>query len=177
MRICLLAFALLQGCFLVHGEAQIEPLPMVNEESEFDDQAALLDESEVPEYGIESRYQPYNPSNLYIQFEVNSASVSDKSKQVLDRIIRGMMVDPLARIIVRTHADPTGSFLYNRALSRKRALAVKRYFVKASIDASRLHLEWLGEAEYYAKVKGKKRAPRRAEFFLHYDMQTYGRRN
>ena len=161
----------LQSCFLVHGEAQLEPLPLEDEQYLKAGQVDTVDETDLAEYEVESRYKPYNPNDLWIKFKNNSYQIDSNAQKTLDKIIHGLKVDPLAKIVIRTHADSTGDYLYNRALSRKRAHSVKRYFVKNGIDPIRLHLDWVGEAEVGGVIKGKLRDARRAEFFLHYDLQ------
>jgi len=65
----------------------------------------------------------------------------------LDEMVAIMNEFPQAEFAVRGYTDTTGSVSGNLKLSEKRANAVRNYFVKKGIDASRLTAKGYGQAD------------------------------
>ena len=66
------------------------------------------------------------------------------------------------------HADSTGPVEFNRALSQRRADAVKQFFVDGGIDPDRITVLGLGESEPLADntTTGGRRENRRVDIVL-----------
>lgn len=83
-----------------------------------------------------------------IQFDLGSARIRPESREVLDRVARIIASDAAAgrRFHIVGHTDSTGTPAGNMALSRKRAEAVRDYFVTVHrIDAARLSAQGHGQ--------------------------------
>ena len=78
----------------------------------------------------EAQNMTVNSFALPIQFGLNSAKILNSALPQLDAVASGlqMIEDPL--IVIEGHTDASGNGAYNKSLSKKRALAVKRYFMK-----------------------------------------------
>lgn len=162
--------ALIQSCASIQGTNK--PEAKMNSQK-LDSDLVVNQNFESTNYEITDHdYIPYDPSNLWISFRVGSYRLNPKAQKTLQRIIAGMKQDPLVRILVKTHADPSGSWAANRDLSRKRALSVQRYLVAYGIEGTRLKLDWVGETDYPGD--DPRRSARRAEFFRYYDSDRYG---
>ena len=102
-----------------------------------------------------------------ILFDVNSASIQPASFEILDKIGQILSESPGLKLKIIGHTDSDGSATYNLKLSKKRADAIKEYFItNFNIDAKRLISIGRGEAEPVAsnKTKEGKAKNRRVEF-------------
>lgn len=96
----------------------------------------LIDKSEAPSITV------------IINFEFNSAELTEKSKQSIDLVAKAMNQPSLGSFafLVGGHTDGKGSDDINDALSRRRAQAVVDYLALAgSVDPSRLIAYGFGE--------------------------------
>jgi outer membrane protein OmpA-like peptidoglycan-associated protein len=73
-----------------------------------------------------------------ITFDLGSDSINDASKPILDRIVADMKANRDWRMVIEGHTDAQGAPDDNRALSERRALAVKSYLQSAGIAPGRL---------------------------------------
>ena len=103
-----------------------------------------------------------------IQFEVNSASLTETSKTSLSEIVNMLKVYPAVKVDVQAHSDNTGSARYNKTLSQKRAESVVDYLRQKNITGSRLTAEGFGEERPVAEntTKDGRAKNRRVEFVL-----------
>ncbi|MFT6467929.1 MAG: outer membrane protein OmpA-like peptidoglycan-associated protein [Oleispira sp.] len=103
-----------------------------------------------------------------IQFEVNSASLTEASKTSLSEIVNMLKVYPAVKVDVQAHSDNTGSARYNKTLSQKRAESVVDYLRQKNITGSRLTAEGFGEERPVAEntTKDGRAKNRRVEFVL-----------
>ena len=103
-----------------------------------------------------------------IQFEVNSASLTETSKISLSEIVNMLKVYPAVKVDVQAHSDNTGSARYNKTLSQKRAESVVDYLRQKNITGSRLTAEGFGEERPVAEntTKDGRAKNRRVEFVL-----------
>lgn len=82
-----------------------------------------------------------------IAFELDSATITESSKPILDRAIKVLEEYPDIRIEIVGHTDDEGTDEYNEKLSRERAEAVEKYLVDKGIDDTRLETRGAGESE------------------------------
>jgi outer membrane protein OmpA-like peptidoglycan-associated protein len=96
---------------------------------------------------------PAVPLSTPILFETNKTVVHEASVPVLETAIKTMADDPQGIVVIHGHADSRGSASYNKALSRKRALAVKAKLVKMGANPKRIRIIAHGEADPTASNK------------------------
>lgn len=82
-----------------------------------------------------------------INFREGSDTLTDKSIIVLADIAETLREYPDIRIIIRAHTDNRGDAAGNLQLSKRRAIAVARYLIGASISGSRLMPKAYGESQ------------------------------
>lgn len=68
-----------------------------------------------------------------IEFESNSATITDRGQVTLDKLVVILRQSPTAAIEISGHTDSYGAPDYNRELSQRRADAVRRYFVRQGL--------------------------------------------
>lgn len=81
-----------------------------------------------------------------VNFETNSSKLAPNATRILDAIAETMRQSPNFSIQINGHTDSVGAASYNRALSQKRAEAVRNYLIATGIEASRLKATGLGES-------------------------------
>jgi outer membrane protein OmpA-like peptidoglycan-associated protein len=79
-----------------------------------------------------------------ITFDFGSDRIPDESKPTLDRMAAAMKTNRDWRVAIEGHTDTQGTAEYNRALSERRALAVKAYLQSAGIAPERLSVAGFG---------------------------------
>ncbi|MDN4164535.1 OmpA family protein [Cytophagales bacterium LB-30] len=82
-----------------------------------------------------------------INFESNSAQLSDVSFTELQRVIKLMTENPDLKVEIAAHTDDIGSDAYNLMLSNNRAQSVLNYLSDYKIDPSRLVAKGYGESQ------------------------------
>ena len=100
----------------------------------------------LPEHGGTAKHR--RALDLEVQFAVNSAELTDRAAWQLDQLGLALDHPTLAELRFRIagHTDASGDAAYNKALSKRRAEAVKRYMVeRKGITADRLETEGWGE--------------------------------
>lgn len=73
-----------------------------------------------------------------IYFDFDKAVIKPEFPPVLDEGVAMAKANPGAQVLLDGHTDSVGSEQYNMGLSNRRANAVKAYFVKKGVDASRI---------------------------------------
>jgi len=89
------------------------------------------------------------PASFRLQFRINSARLDPKTIPFLDTIGELLHREELKgySFVVEGHTDASGSEVYNRDLSQRRAEAVRNYLVeKHGIEGQRLAIRGLGES-------------------------------
>ena len=81
---------------------------------------------------------------LYINFDVDKATLRPDATPVVDEITKLLQADPSLKLSVDGHTDNTGSAEHNRALSKQRADAVRAALVAKGIDGTRLDTQGYG---------------------------------
>ncbi len=82
-----------------------------------------------------------------VEFEYNSATLTQASRPILDQVAAGLREHPRLRIEVQGHTDGIGSPEYNLALSQRRALAVRDYLVSQQVPADELIAKGYGKTQ------------------------------
>ena len=87
--------------------------------------------------------------NLKIEFASGSAQLTESAQAQILEIAKALRSADLGneKIMITGHTDSVGSAEANLALSRQRALAVKKVLASLDIDSSRLNSRGLGESE------------------------------
>lgn len=73
-----------------------------------------------------------------VLFDLNSAEVKSEAYPMLNESVLILKKNPNLKVEIDGHADKTGTAEYNITLSKRRAEAVKDYFVSRGIDPQRL---------------------------------------
>ncbi len=79
-----------------------------------------------------------------IQFRADSARLLPGSLKVLAKVAKAMRQNPRLRLEIQGHTDARGEREYNLELSKRRALAVKRWLVEQGLDATRMRTKGFG---------------------------------
>jgi outer membrane protein OmpA-like peptidoglycan-associated protein len=88
-----------------------------------------------------------------IHFKSSSDSVQKRSIAVLDKLTLAAKECAHFNLVVHGHSDSTGRASLNKKLSRSRAKAVTKYFIKQNIDAKRLTAQGHGSSKPVASNK------------------------
>jgi len=80
-----------------------------------------------------------------INFESNSAKLSDVSYQELNRVVKLLTENPTLKVEIAAHTDDVGSDAYNLILSQKRAQSVVDFLVSNNIVLDRFIAKGYGE--------------------------------
>ncbi len=80
-----------------------------------------------------------------INFESNSAQLSDVSYTELNRVVKLLNENPTLKVEVAAHTDDVGSDVYNAVLSKKRAQSVADYLMQNKISPDRYTSQGYGE--------------------------------
>ncbi|MDM1296314.1 OmpA family protein [Sphingobacterium sp. N143] len=75
---------------------------------------------------------------LYINFDVDKASLKPDGKDAVAEIIKVLQKDSNLKISIEGHTDDTGNATHNQKLSESRAATVMDELIKAGINTSRL---------------------------------------
>jgi len=103
-----------------------------------------------------------------IQFETNSDVIKTESYVKLDNVVAIMKANPMFKLQLDGHTDSDGDDAYNMELSKKRALAARKYLIDNGISSTRISAYGFGETKPLSDnttVEGKKQN-RRVEFNL-----------
>ncbi|MEO8786390.1 MAG: OmpA family protein, partial [Chitinophagaceae bacterium] len=103
-----------------------------------------------------------------ILFDFNTSNIKPVSYSLIDDAYLAMKQDKNLHLIIEGNTDAIGSIPYNKALSERRALAVKTYLVKKGINKNRITMRANGKSEPVASNKTweGRRLNRRAEMHL-----------
>lgn len=86
---------------------------------------------------------------MYLQFDLDSAVLTDGAKETLNHLAEALQTDTLRQFIYRLegHTCDRGTEAYNEALSERRARAVQRYLTETfAIAEEQLEVAWFGES-------------------------------
>ena len=101
-----------------------------------------------------------------INFEFGSSKITSQSEDILNKILAIIQHEKMRHKIIRIggHTDIIGSSFYNQGLSERRALAVKRYFVRKGIKADRIQSVGYGFNRLFDQEHPDDGINRRVEF-------------
>lgn len=87
--------------------------------------------------------------NMQINFEYNSAEIAGSSARTMATLAKALSSPQLEgrKFTVIGHTDASGSAAYNKALSDRRAAAVRAYLTENGVAASRLKAIGKGESQ------------------------------
>jgi outer membrane protein OmpA-like peptidoglycan-associated protein len=92
-----------------------------------------------------------NPNRIDIStpilFDVDKSVIKPSSYPILDEAVMELNQNPNAYLIIHGYTDNTGTATYNKALSKKRANAVKNYLSRKGIKSTVLKTRAHGEAD------------------------------
>ncbi len=133
-------------------------------------------DQDVEDYAI-ADYKSFDPSGIMIHFDFNESKLNGQAIEALNKIVKGLKQDPLARISVAGHADKQGAESYNLSLSEKRAKVIKDYLVKQGIEEDRLNPTYYGEAQPLEEGNTIRvfKKNRRGEFTINYGPSAFGK--
>ncbi len=86
-------------------------------------------------------------TNVYINFDFNSAAIRPESEQVLADVYRRLVEEGATQVSIRGHTSTEGTEEYNLDLSQRRAQAVVDDFVERGFDPAAISAEGLGESQ------------------------------
>lgn len=103
-----------------------------------------------------------------IQFNLNSFTITDHSKEHLQQVISYLKNNPERKILLTGYTDNTGTPEYNQKLSKQRAEAVSNFFKSAGIDKDRIIVEGKGMADpkFPNDTRLNRMKNRRVEFLI-----------
>ena len=101
-----------------------------------------------------------------INFNFDSAKIKADAKGKLNRVASLLKDNGDTDVVVVGHTDSTGDDAYNKGLSGRRAMSVKKYLVGAGVSGARLSTGGKGEAEPLVsnKTRAGRAVNRRVEF-------------
>lgn len=106
--------------------------------------------------------------SLFVNFEYNSANLTDSSKLIFDQILRALNESPDLTLNVFTYTDSKGSKRFNLSLSERRADAIIEAFNAEGVDPKRFFVKAMGEENPIAdnETEQGRAINRRGEFVL-----------
>lgn len=81
---------------------------------------------------------PKKPVFEAVFFDFDKAEISDSSKSTLNNWIANISANPEMNLRIQAYTDALGTSQYNLALSKERALAVKKYLIANRIPAEKI---------------------------------------
>ncbi len=85
------------------------------------------------------------PSQIVTHFDFGKSRVNEYDLEMIKKVAEYLNQHPDAKLKIYGHTDSKGSKAANLILSKKRANAVRSYFIKNGIDKSRLEIQGFGE--------------------------------
>ncbi|MGH8505405.1 MAG: OmpA family protein [Stenotrophobium sp.] len=82
-----------------------------------------------------------------VQFEVNSAVLTEASKTILNGAAKGLNGQKNLKVLISGYTDASGNSAYNQKLSAQRAESVRQYLIAQGVDASRMESKGFGSAD------------------------------
>lgn len=80
-----------------------------------------------------------------IFFELDKAEIQKEGKNMLNDLAKAMVKTDNYNLVIKGHADQSGTEQYNYDLAKSRAENVFKYLVNAGVDRDRLNVQSYGE--------------------------------
>ena len=110
----------------------------------FEEGEGRLDDDSILNEG-ETNYRQVKRYNKFVLFSYDSAVIGTAYEGFLDEMSTFLITNPSYRLTIEGHCDVRGTEKYNRALSERRALAVKTYMLGRSVGEGSLTTVAFGE--------------------------------
>lgn len=125
------------------------------------------------DFSVDSKGCPVK-ANLMIHFATDKAEITPQSMPLVKKFAEFLIKNKGSLVHIIGHTDWRGSELYNMALSKRRAKAVRDALVKFGVSPSRLSTEGKGESEPIASNRTPEGMAlnRRTEVHLTYPQYT-----
>lgn len=112
------------------------------------EQVASLDTTPVSEDGGDAATTlAALPHDGLVYFSLDSADLDAEDQAMLDDIITAVKTSGPSKVVVRGHADRSGSDDYNMALSERRAQTIAAALIAAGVPADSVRTMGRGETE------------------------------
>ncbi len=109
------------------------------------------------------------PWNGKVYFDYNRYEIKASERPVLEKLANFLAQNGNKMLVIEGHCDERGSDEYNRALSERRALAIRDYLKDMGIDAARMFTISYGEDKPEvagATTEAEHRLNRRGQFLF-----------
>lgn len=109
------------------------------------------------------------PWNGKVYFDYNRYEIKQSERPVLDKLAEFLTQNGNKMLVIEGHCDERGSDEYNRALSERRALAIRDYLKALGIDTARMFTVSYGEDKpevVGATTEAEHRLNRRGQFLF-----------
>jgi len=106
---------------------------------------AKVEAKEKTKAKTETKIAP--PKVVEIYFDLDSAQIKTQMHPYLDAIVSYLRAVPSSNVILEGHACDLGTDRHNLELSKRRAEAVRSYFLEKDIRDERISLEAFGESK------------------------------
>ncbi|WP_043525868.1 OmpA family protein [Litchfieldella xinjiangensis] len=80
-----------------------------------------------------------------VNFEFDSAQLTQQAQQVLDGVAERLVANPDVRVSIEGHTDAVGPADYNQRLSQRRAESVVDYLASQGVERDRMRARGFGE--------------------------------
>ena len=104
-----------------------------------------------------------------VYFDFNRSEVRPSERPKLEALANHLQSNPTFGVVIEGHCDERGSDEYNRALSERRALAIRDYLKALGIDTARMFTVSYGEDKpevVGATTEAEHRLNRRGQFLF-----------
>lgn len=101
--------------------------------------------------------QPAVPQEGFadLLFAINTTWLSRTSRETLERVAQALALDPTRRVVLSGHTDGAGDPVFNRALSRERALKAAGYLRMRGVAPSRIEVRAFGAKQPVVVARGE----------------------
>jgi general secretion pathway protein A len=94
--------------------------------------------------GLNSAGPIIDANRAIIHFNIGSVHLPEDSLAALDRMVEQIRAYPQATILIEGYTDSAGNGMYNRQLSKFRAMTIKSYFIGKGIQPSKINAVGMG---------------------------------